>query len=718
MTNIVSGPIQPLRRAASPLPPPALGSASKEVGGALQRLRRFGNAGDDGLLREQYKLKPPALVACGRTGIEAHMLNEGVVLLHRVMRGNTHGLALVTELEVEILHQSKSIPQTQHTSLSQAQLRAVGEANERIRSIVARIRSSRHGSRHHDIRNFALDCIERSLRKKPWIRGTYHGARAHPIQDLELAPQQSWLRTRKRDTSDLIAAAGRSRTGPDASEPRLVHDLGVTEARYALQSILRQLPARGRSPAAGLRLDGLARPMNIRANWVRTDRWYQRLWDTSRRRQRSREGFIALLKAAGASQQTLLKLADKKDITPGDAKQAIADIFGPPGAGKLTGAYEQAGITDISAAIGDGGMGAVKRVARSSASGGQRHDALKLYDHSIHWSFPPDLAVALRRGAGADSAYAAGMRHVIAPLGYIVQEGASNDPSSRYRYVEQADLRPYLRQQSYLAALAKRKLSVDIVGDIQPLATGSDLIKAPLRDLDSNQMDALVTQGVSMLRELGSRGFVHGDIKPENLILDASGDVSLKLIDTDFMRKHGSGDHSQSGTAQTYTAMYSTPLIAYYLNQLAPGNRDGVSPVVAQAQDAFGLAISLLRFEGTQLRAKAIFGLNQVNDLFRSVQNGSNDPDEAQQNLVHATATLNQVIDQVCNAMLDLTDDTSETNKAASLRITFLREIAKNALHCGLPSSAPSSRNDAAIGARLDALLNDEDYARFRPPAL
>jgi serine/threonine protein kinase len=95
--------------------------------------------------------------------------------------------------------------------------------------------------------------------------------------------------------------------------------------------------------------------------------------------------------------------------------------------------------------------------------------------------------------------------------------------------------------------------------------------------------DVLFQEGIQLLRSLSQAGLIHGDIKPENILLDESG--RLWLVDLGLARRLISKAQTVSSAVTGYS---SPPVTAAYM---APEQARGDE--ISAASDLFSLAITL-----------------------------------------------------------------------------------------------------------------------------
>lgn len=131
---------------------------------------------------------------------------------------------------------------------------------------------------------------------------------------------------------------------------------------------------------------------------------------------------------------------------------------------------------------------------------------------------------------------------------------------------------------------------IRIAGSIMPKAPGQGLEKLILSTankpspLSSADLRSIATTSLQTLRQFADHGFVHGDIKPLNMIYDPAG-KQLTLIDTGGLAKISKDPALTEGTkfdaSRGYTRLYSHP------STLAGAK-------VAHEQDLFSMGLSLL----------------------------------------------------------------------------------------------------------------------------
>jgi serine/threonine protein kinase len=106
--------------------------------------------------------------------------------------------------------------------------------------------------------------------------------------------------------------------------------------------------------------------------------------------------------------------------------------------------------------------------------------------------------------------------------------------------------------------------TIRIAGSIMPQASGTELFKQiALNKLKPDDLQAIATKSLETLYQFSNHGFVHGDIKPENMIYDTAG-KQLTFIDTGGLAKISQQDkalekHTQFHGSRGVTEFYSHP---------------------------------------------------------------------------------------------------------------------------------------------------------------
>ena len=223
---------------------------------------------------------------------------------------------------------------------------------------------------------------------------------------------------------------------------------------------------------------------------------------------------------------------------------------------------------------------------------------------------------------------------VVRPTHFLVRETGANGVSRDLIVKGGPDFKGWVRDQltqvdeeTGSRSVRQNPPQLVIVGMIMPEAVGKTL--SSLYDnggtLAPGMFSNLASSGFAVLSDMASHGFVHGDIKPANIISDDNGQVSM--IDTGSMAKiskktaekspllRNDSDYFDKGTRPT-TPGYTHP------GYTASPNRVGME------QDLFGMGVTLLETKLMGITAELIS------------QNRSDDADEFSE---AATTILNEI---------------------------------------------------------------------------
>lgn len=642
-------------------------------------------------------------------GIEARTLGAGLELLQQLTSSDaqSHVEQLSDQISFGLKHaqQTGTVPSTQHSKIQKA---------------LASIEKCALQDDEARIRDFAVTCIESSLRKNAWKAeesGAYGVSGRHPLDRIMLDERNAWLAGYE---SEAWARMMKQKN----ADRRHDEPLGVPMARAACITLGDQLRASNFKADASLYLDQFDSipKMRLRAMDSESRIVYPGIKAPLAP---EREAFAKLLKLAGATDKTINDVKTRRILKPADALADIESVVGAPAFETIEGARRHAGIEVYFTRDSCLGFGAIGRVQRATWNGQavahkSPHEPLKVQPDYIFFpgkksKIRPDFS----RGSGADTAYARGMPHVIVPSAFIAKEKSriSNNIRTVYRPVPREKLRDYLCDQKFAAVSTGAPRAIAFVENVQPLVNGRRLGKKPaecgMRALDQNGRDALVRQGLELLMEMGERGFVHTDIKPDNLMIDATG--TLKLIDTDMIRKQHAGTLQPGGCARAYTLSTSIPQL---LHAAKKSNPDGVDASIARAQDYFGVAISLLVDELNQIdkdrTSKLLTAINEFNLVAKRYEVNCTNVKDLASNIKEAfKITITNIETQYRKSNRGRELPSQTTN-----RINFLVGLATRALDIDpAPDAGHSSRSAraAAIDTIIDDLLQEPNFSNFRP---
>jgi serine/threonine protein kinase len=188
----------------------------------------------------------------------------------------------------------------------------------------------------------------------------------------------------------------------------------------------------------------------------------------------------------------------------------------------------------------------------------------------------PEVAAAFLRASESDV--------VVVPSHYIVREKSGTSDKTHLVEVRDKEFRAWAREQ-----LEKNKdnpgYSLDIIGEVQDLAPGQEVGKLlePGSGLTEKAAKRIAEGFLDGLATLAKRGFVHGDIKPQNAFFDED-TGGLKFIDVGSLAKVSKKVGERPNTAFS-TDRGTTPVFS------VPTGADGVAGF---SQDLYSTGVSLL----------------------------------------------------------------------------------------------------------------------------
>jgi hypothetical protein len=146
---------------------------------------------------------------------------------------------------------------------------------------------------------------------------------------------------------------------------------------------------------------------------------------------------------------------------------------------------------------------------------------------------------------------------LITPTAYVIRENLSNGKAQYHAVMGGAQLKVWARLQdasshfqvvrmvmpkaagkSPLVFPKHKPLKPDVnVDALEPIQKSEPVApKPPEVNVRIEDLVPMAQQGLQTLKSLSERGFIHGDIKPENMLWDSE-NQSLRIIDTDGMQK-------------------------------------------------------------------------------------------------------------------------------------------------------------------------------------
>lgn len=123
---------------------------------------------------------------------------------------------------------------------------------------------------------------------------------------------------------------------------------------------------------------------------------------------------------------------------------------------------------------------------------------------------------------------------VITPTVYVIHEARQNGTSAYHAVAGQKTLKDWAKTQ-------EKGSSYQVVGLLMPKAKGDTPIAyepngLPKGKISQSDLKPMAGSALTMLKGLADHGFIHGDIKPDNMYWDADS-KNLQLIDTDGLVK-------------------------------------------------------------------------------------------------------------------------------------------------------------------------------------
>jgi hypothetical protein len=188
----------------------------------------------------------------------------------------------------------------------------------------------------------------------------------------------------------------------------------------------------------------------------------------------------------------------------------------------------------------------------------------------------PEVAAAFLRASEADA--------VVVPTHYLVREKIGPQSKTHLVEVRDKEFRAWARERLVKNA-GKPGYSLDIVGEVQDLAPGREVQKyfEPGSGLTEKTGKRIAEGFFDALTTLAKRGFVHGDIKPQNAFFDED-TGRLKFIDVGSLAKVSKKVDERPNTAFSLdrgtTPIFSVPT--------------GTDLVAGFSQDLYSTGVSLL----------------------------------------------------------------------------------------------------------------------------
>lgn len=196
---------------------------------------------------------------------------------------------------------------------------------------------------------------------------------------------------------------------------------------------------------------------------------------------------------------------------------------------------------------------------------------------------------------------------VITPTAVVVRETASNGDEQYHAVAGQKTFKDWARTQPTSSEL-------DVVGLLMPKAVGKQLIEypgpagkdknlaPPKVHVSRSDLKPMAASALNLVQGMASHGFIHGDIKPENLMWDSKS-KTLQLIDTDGLLKVSkkAGTQIDKGLG-IHSLVYTNP-VAWDKRYASVHPRFvlGANAQLGLGRDLFSIGVVLLE---ASLRAK------------------------------------------------------------------------------------------------------------------
>jgi len=211
---------------------------------------------------------------------------------------------------------------------------------------------------------------------------------------------------------------------------------------------------------------------------------------------------------------------------------------------------------------------------------------------------PPSKAMAApastplaRKGLGA-AARMKDLPQVITPSVYVIKEQSTAGETRFHAVAGQARLKNWARAQG-------PDSTFEVLGLLMPKARGKQPVEYPSSNTDQddppprlnvsrNDLRSMAESSMTLLKGLAAHGFVHGDIKPENLIWDPATKV-LQLIDIDGLQKVSKAEGTLVAEGLSdHSTLYANPVA------FDPAYKAGATARLGLGRDVFSMGVVLL----------------------------------------------------------------------------------------------------------------------------
>ena len=190
--------------------------------------------------------------------------------------------------------------------------------------------------------------------------------------------------------------------------------------------------------------------------------------------------------------------------------------------------------------------------------------------------------------------------HLARPLAYVVEDTLNQE----FHVISADHLKSWGAQHGHTIASSDAGRFM-IRGQVLQQAEGLD--GDNLRGLNAHDKLAIAQQGLHALKAMAQHGYVHGDIKPANLVYSADKQL-LQLIDFDGLQKHSKHDVSGAALGSPLSPEYVIPST----HHVQGANRDGGYGQEADLY-AFGLTLLKLFLPGVP-ETQALLNASRNND--------------------------------------------------------------------------------------------------------
>ena len=179
----------------------------------------------------------------------------------------------------------------------------------------------------------------------------------------------------------------------------------------------------------------------------------------------------------------------------------------------------------------------------------------------------------LAREGVANASRVKDLPQVITPSVYVVKETPAKGEAQFHAVSGPGRLKDWARTQSVSSKFEVAGLLMPKAVGKQPVVYKSgkaeeldpksgkaeELDPPPTINVSRSDLKSMATSSLSLLKGLASHGFIHGDIKPENLIWNSDA-KNLQLIDNDSLNKVSKHSDQVGSVIGTHTQMYLNPV--------------------------------------------------------------------------------------------------------------------------------------------------------------